>query len=96
MNTESLEELVRTNAAILVQVEMLLNEFKPRSPIMLRSEAKELTTRLSDDSFDSWCAHWGVRPVSRGRYSRDAIELALKRESGEAHTPMTLRRKQSV
>jgi len=79
--------------AAMKQIENLIRTQRSPSPIMTRAEAKALSTRSDDDAFDLWRKHWGVTPVSHGRYSRTQIELALKREAGELPTPATLRRK---
>lgn len=65
------------------------------SPLVLtRGEAKTFVRRPSEGAFVAWCKRWRVKPGSRGRWSRAALELALERESGIAHTPATLRRHQ--
>lgn len=49
--------------------------------ILTRSEARAYVKRHSEAAFCDWCKKWRIKPFSRGRYSRDQLDLALERES---------------
>jgi hypothetical protein len=49
--------------------------------ILTRPEARAYVKRRGEASFCEWCRKWAVRPVSRGRYSRLALDRALDREA---------------
>lgn len=61
------------------------------SLVLTRGEAKVYVKRPSEGAFVAWCRRWKISPASRGRYARAALDLALEREGGIAHTPATLR-----
>jgi hypothetical protein len=52
-----------------------------QSEVLTRSEAMAYAKRQSHAAFSVWCAANHVRPVSRGRYSRSQLDLALQREA---------------
>ena len=54
-----------------------------RSPVLTRTEALTYTKNFSDSAFDRWCVEHGVKPCSRGRYSRRWLDRALEREAAK-------------
>lgn len=51
-----------------------------QSEILTRTEAMAHTKRRSHAAFGVWCAANGVKPATRGRYSRTQIDMAMQRE----------------
>jgi hypothetical protein len=62
------------------------------SDILTLEEAVAYAKHPSRWAFYKWASRWRVKPQSRGRYSRNVLDLAIAREAGLARTPASMRR----
>lgn len=85
-------QLPPEHEAIAQRVVELLRDL-PTPDVMTRREAMVYVKRRSEGAFCEWCQRWRVKPVSRGRYSRNVLDLALAREAGTVRTPASMRSK---
>jgi hypothetical protein len=86
-------ELPPEQEAIARRVVELLREqptFVGTPNLLTRTEARAYTKRPSQGGFCAWCRRWKIKPVSRGRYSRRDLDLALSREAKLMPTPATI------
>ncbi len=72
--TPDQEAIARRTAELVVAL---------RSPVLTRPEALPYTKYNSDSAFDRWCAEFGVKACSRGRYSRRWLDRALEKEAAK-------------
>lgn len=77
-------------------VELMRNEPRRTPEIMTRAEMKAFLRCESEGAFVAYCRRWKIKPVGHGRWSRAQAELAIGREAGIEHTPLTLRRHQEA
>jgi len=50
-------------------------------PVLTPEEAMVLVGKNSPSGLHRWCERYKVRPCSKGRYSRRALEMALNKEA---------------
>jgi hypothetical protein len=53
----------------------------PDRPVLNWEEAVRYVGKQSLKGFKSWCRRWKVKPCAHGRYNRNQLEDAMKRES---------------
>lgn len=49
--------------------------------VLTRAEAMAYVKRNSPAAFCEWCQKWGVKAASRGRYSRQRLDIAIDKEA---------------
>lgn len=86
LSPESIEAIARRVVELLREQPAVVGT----PNLLTRTEARAYTKRPSQGGFCAWCRRWKVKPVSRGRYSRRDLDLALSREAKLTPTPATI------
>jgi|GEM_PF-2633246 len=93
MTEETAQELLKELRAIraLLVPSALAIKINATENVLSKAEAMAFTKKSTPRSFGDWRRKFKVRPVGRNRFSRQALELALLRESGNLPMPRTLK-----
>lgn len=65
---------------LIVAMKQIVSAATPTPDVMGRSLAMIFTAKHSDSAFDRWCNQYGVKPLTRGRYSKASLQIGLNRE----------------